>query len=178
MEEGEHWVSQHYQQADNMTDLLAALHAAQHANLTSRSRLFEDFAQRYPDNVQVMDKYFSLVATTPTDAVFTQIEQLTAHPLFSWKNPNRVRAVFGAFSQRNPQQFHRVDGRGYRLLAQIVTKLDPLNPQLAARLITPLLSWQRYDQQRQQVLTNLLQELASQAVLSNDVFEKVSKSLP
>lgn len=176
--EGEHWVSQHYRQADNMTDQLAALHAAQHVNLATSSSLFADFAQRYPDNVQVMDKYFSLVATTPTDAVFTQLEQLTAHPLFSWKNPNRVRAVFGAFSQRNPQQFHRADGRGYRLLAQIVTKLDPLNPQLAARLITPLLSWQRYDQQRQQILTNVLQEFASQTALSNDVFEKVSKSLP
>lgn len=175
---GEQWVSQHYQQADNMTDQLAALKAAQQANLAIANALLDDFAKRYPDNVQVMDKYFSLVATANTETVFTQLEQLTAHPLFSWKNPNRVRAVFGAFSQRNPGQFHRADGRGYQLLARIVTKLDSVNPQLAARLITPLLSWQRYDQPRQQLLIGLLQELAAQNSLSNDLFEKVTKSLP
>jgi aminopeptidase N len=105
------------------------------------------------------------------------LEQLTTHPAFSWKNPNRVRAVFGAFSQRNPQQFHRADGKGYHLLAEVVTKLDALNPQLAARLVTPLLSWQRYDLQRQQLLRQLLQQLASGRELSDDLYEKVSKSL-
>ncbi|GHG77141.1 aminopeptidase N [Alishewanella longhuensis] len=176
--EGEHWVNQHYRQADNMTDQLTALKAAQYAELATSNSLLEDFAKRYQHNVQVMDKYFSLVATTPNDAVFTHLDRLTQHSLFSWKNPNRVRAVFGAFSQRNAKQFHRADGRGYQLLAQIVTKLDPINPQLAARLLTPLLSWQRYDQQRQHLLAGLLKALAAQASLSNDVFEKVSKSLP
>lgn len=175
---GNHWVSQHYQDADNMTDQLAALQAAQQAGLALSASLLDDFANRYQHNVQVMDKYFSLIATTRTEAVFAHLERLSQHPLFSWKNPNRVRAVFGAFSQRNPQQFHRVDGRGYQLLAQVVTRLDPLNPQLAARLLTPLLSWQRYDQQRQSLLANLLKALAAQPALSNDVFEKVSKSLP
>lgn len=175
---GEHWVSQHYQQANNLTDQLTALQAAQHANLTISGSLLVDFSKRYPDNVQVMDKYFSLVATTHTEDVFSQLTELTSHPLFSWKNPNRVRAVFGAFSQRNPWQFHRADGRGYQLLAQIVTQLDPVNPQLAARLISPLLSWQRYDQSRQKLLVELLQELAAQTTLSNDLFEKVTKSLP
>ena len=103
--------------------------------------------------------------------------QLTEHPAFSWKNPNRVRAVYGAFSQRNPAQFHRSDGEGYRLLADVVGRLDQVNPQLAARLITPLLSWQRYDQQRQQILIALLQQLAKRSDLSDDLYEKVSRSL-
>lgn len=176
--EGEYWVSQHYRRADNMTDKLAALQAAQQAGLTATTDLLDDFASVYQQNVQVMDKYFSLVAATPSDLVYRHLDLLTQHPLFSWKNPNRVRAVFGAFSQRNPQQFHRADGEGYRLLAQVVAKLDPLNPQLAARLLTPLLSWRRYDAQRQQILAALLQELAEKNTLSNDVFEKVTKSLP
>ena len=176
--QGEYWVSQHYRHADNMTDKLAALQAAQQAGLTTTADLLDDFARVYQHNVQVMDKYFSVVATTRSDLVYRHLDLLTQHPLFSWKNPNRVRAVFGAFSQRNPQQFHRADGEGYRLLAQVVAKLDPLNPQLAARLLTPLLSWRRYDVQRQQILTALLQELAAKNTLSNDVFEKVTKSLP
>lgn len=174
---GTAWVNEHYQQADNMTDKLAALQAAQNAELTETDGLLTDFASRYQHNIQVMDKYFSLVASNRNESVFTQLEQLTTHPLFSWKNPNRVRAVFGAFSQRNPEQFHRVDGRGYQLLAEVVTKLDKINPQLAARLLTPLLSWQRYDKARQQVLVGLLQQLAAQQPLSDDVFEKVNKSL-
>lgn len=176
--EAEQWVSDYYQSADNMTARLAALQAAQCANLSLSTRLLDDFSKRYQHNVQVMDKYFNLVATTRTESVFAHLEQLTQHPLFSWKNPNRVRAVFGAFSQRNPRQFHRADGRGYQLLAQIVKKLDPVNPQLAARLLTPLLSWQRYDKPRQKILRGLLQELAKADALSNDVFEKVHKSLP
>ncbi len=175
--QGETWVKQHYVSADNMTDLLAALKASQDAGLTSSEALLADFAERFQYNVQVMDKYFSLVAATPTDAVVEHLERLTEHALFSWKNPNRVRAVFGAFSLRNPQQFHRADGRGYQLLAHIVARLDAINPQLAARLLTPLLSWQRYDPSRQHILLGLLQKLALQPALSNDVYEKVSKSL-
>lgn len=175
--EGEMWVKEHYATADNMTDLLAALKASQAAGLICSEALLADFAERFQHNVQVMDKYFNLVAATPTEAVFEQLERLTEHPLFSWKNPNRVRAVFGAFSVRNPLQFHRADGHGYQLLAQVVGRLDAINPQLAARLITPLLSWQRYDPPRQQILLGLLQKLALQPELSNDVYEKVNKSL-
>lgn len=171
-------VAAYYQQADNMTDTLSALQAAQQAELAEATRLLEDFAARYQDNVQVMDKYFSLVASLPAEAVFEQLNTLTQHPVFSWKNPNRVRAVFAAFSQRNPEQFHRIDGKGYQVLADVVRKVDALNPQLAARLVTPLLSWQRYEPARQQLLLTLLRSLAQQAQLSDDLYEKVSKSLP
>ncbi|OYW95457.1 MAG: aminopeptidase N [Alishewanella sp. 32-51-5] len=154
-----------------------ALRAGQSAVLAANDSRLARLADRFADDVQVLDKYFSLVATLPDEQVFEELQQLTTHPAFSWKNPNRVRAVFGAFSQRNPQQFHRQDGKGYRLLAEVVTKLDALNPQLAARLVTPLLSWRRYDQHRQQLLRQLLQQLASGSTLSDDLYEKVSKSL-
>jgi aminopeptidase N len=104
------------------------------------------------------------------------LEQLTAHPQFSWQNPNRVRAVFGAFYQQNPAMFHAEDGRGYQVLAEVVLKMDAINPQVASRLVTPLLSWKRYQPVRQQQLKAVLQTMLSKE-LSNDLYEKVSKSL-
>ncbi|MFN6970021.1 MAG: aminopeptidase N C-terminal domain-containing protein, partial [Rheinheimera sp.] len=88
-----------------------------------------------------------------------------------------VRAVFSAFSHYNPQQFHRADGRGYEVLTAVVAKVDQTNPQLAARLVTPLLSWQRYDDARQQLIKQQLLLLHTQTGLSNDLFEKVARSL-
>ncbi|EJI85334.1 aminopeptidase N [Alishewanella aestuarii B11] len=170
-------MQQQYHSADNMTDRLAALRCGQLAGVAETAALLKDFAARFADDVQVLDKYFNLVVSSPKAQVFAAMVQLTEHPAFSWKNPNRVRAVYGAFSQRNPAQFHRADGEGYRLLADVVGRLDQVNPQLAARLITPLLSWQRYDQQRQQILIALLQQLAKRSDLSDDLYEKVSRSL-
>jgi aminopeptidase N len=168
---------QHYQQADNMTDTVAALTACQQAQPALFNELMADFSERWAQDVLVMDKAFALVASDPAEQVFNGINTLLLHPMFSWKNPNRVRALFGAFSLRNAKQFHRLDGKGYQLLFSAVSKLDAINPQVAARLVTPLLSWQRFDAVRQQLMRSELQKLAAIDSLSNDVFEKVSRSL-
>ena len=123
------------------------------------------------------DKAFALVASNPTEQVFSGIDAMLQHPQFSWKNPNRIRALFSAFSLRNPKQFHRIDGKGYQLLQQTVARVDVINPQVAARLVTPLLSWRRYDSTRQQLMQQALRQLAGSATLSNDLYEKVSRSL-
>ena len=167
----------HYQQADNMTDMMSALNASQHVKTPLFAELIRDFSSRWAKDPLVMDKAFALVATDPSEQVFSAIETMLTHPLFSWKNPNRVRALFSAFSLRNPQQFHRADGKGYQLLLSAVSKLDGINPQVAARLVTPLLSWRRFDSKRQVLMRTALQKLAAQASLSNDVFEKVNRSL-
>ena len=172
----------HYHAADNMTDRLNALQAlVMAASLQSSSQIDALLQQLHTDfakDVLVFDKWASLQASWPTDDVFTRLEQVIACPQFSWQNPNRVRAVYGAFSRLNPSQFHRRDGKGYELLCQIILKLDAINPQLAARLVTPLLSWQRYDAVRQPLLKQQLEAILSHASLSNDLFEKVSASLP
>ena len=170
-------LQQAYLQADNMTDTIAVLTAAQQAKLPLFSVLHTAFCQRWQHDVLVMDKAFSLVASDPADSVFSGIASMQNHPHFSWKNPNRVRALYSAFSLRNPEQFHRIDGKGYQLLLDAVRTLDPINPQVAARLITPLLSWRRFDSSRQQLMLAALRALASQADLSNDLYEKVSRSL-
>ena len=167
----------HYLNSDNMTDTMAALAAAQQSQAALFNQLITDFARRWQHDALVMDKCFALVASQPTAQVFDAIETMLTHPLFSWKNPNRVRALFSAFSLRNPQQFHRIDGKGYQLLADTIVRLDPLNPQVAARLITPLLSWRRFDAERQQLMRGALQLIAGQSSISNDLYEKVNRSL-
>lgn len=168
---------QQYRLADNMTDSMAVLSASQQVNPLLFRQLTDDFAATWQSDALVMDKCFSLVATEPAEQVFERMQGMEQHPLFTWKNPNRVRALYGAFSMRNPQQFHRKDGKGYSLLADVVIKLDKLNPQVAARLITPLLSWKRYDSERQAVIRNVLKQISGSENLSNDVFEKVNRSL-
>lgn len=174
---GTELLNQQYQQSDNMTDTMAVLAAAQQAQPELFSTLISDFALHWQQNPQVMDKVFMLIAGEPSTQVFDNMEKMAEHSLFSWKNPNRVRALYGAFSMKNPQQFHRQDGKGYQLLAEVVLKMDALNPQVAARLITPLLSFKRFDNIRQQQITTQLQRIAEHTPLSNDVFEKVSRSL-
>jgi aminopeptidase N len=177
LEQSSDQVQQHYIQSDNMTDTMAALTAAQLGSHTCLNELADDFASKWQQDVQVMDKYFSLLASNPSPQVFIDITDLSSHPLFSWKNPNRVRALFGAFSLRNPAQFHREDGAGYRCLAEVVTRMDGINPQVAARLITPLLAWQRFAGERREHLLQQLQLLAAKPTLSNDLYEKITKSL-
>lgn len=168
---------QHYKNADNMTDCIAALKAAQFGQSDVFTELVSDLSERWQHDSLVMDKAFSLIATMPSADVFSAIEKMQQHALFSWSNPNRVRALYSAFSMKNPLQFHRRDGKGYMLLQQVVAKLDAINPQVAARLITPLLSWKRYDESRQKLMQQALQQLAANEALSNDVFEKVNRSL-
>ena len=170
-------VRSHYQQADNMTDTIAALSAAQQTDAALFSELITDFTARWQQDVLATDKAFALVASNPTEQVFSGIDAMLQHPQFSWKNPNRIRALFSAFSLRNPKQFHRIDGKGYQLLQQTVARVDVINPQVAARLVTPLLSWRRYDSTRQQLMQQALRQLAASATLSNDLYEKVSRSL-
>lgn len=172
---------QHYQQADNMTDRLNVLQALVSSEpqrihpLTDLllARLYTEYAQ----DVLVFDKWAMLQVSRATEQVFTRIAELIACPQFSITNPNRVRAVYGAFSRLNPAQFHSEDGRGYQVLATIVATLDQSNPQLAARLITPLLSWQRYPDTQQSLMKQQLVALKSGATISNDLFEKVHRSL-
>lgn len=165
-----------YEQSDNMTDQLAVLRSCRSASHPLFAELMTTFEQRWHSDVLVLDKWFNLSASYPQPSVFETLEQLTAHPQFSWQNPNRVRAVFGAFYQQNPAMFHTEDGRGYQVLAKVVLKMDGINPQVASRLVTPLLSWKRYQSARQQQIKAVLQSMLANE-LSNDLYEKVSKSL-
>lgn len=166
-----------YQQANNMTDRQAALAMLSHYPITERERALADFYQRYQHDAQVVDKWFALQARSRLPDTFAHVQQLMAHPAFSIKNPNKVRALISSFCMGNAVQFHRADGAGYVFLAEQILVLDKLNPQVAARLAKFMSRWRRYDAVRQGLMRQQLERIAQMADLSKDVYEIVSKSL-
>jgi len=135
------------------------------------------FYQRWSGEPLVLDKWFALQAQSSQTDTLARVEQLLAHPDFSLTNPNRVRALIGAFAAGNPVRFHAADGAGYRFLTDRILELDPLNPQIASRLLYPMTGWRRYDEGRQQQMRVQLERILEVEGLSNDVYEVVSKSL-
>lgn len=171
-------VIEHYRQADNMTDRIAALRSiAMNPSMAKGAHLLTDFYQDFGDNPQLFDKLSAVIVSIPTPDVYQYISEQLARPQFDWTNPNRVRAVYLAFSQFNPWQFHAVCGRGYQMLCDVISKLDSQNPQLTARLVTPLLSWRHYDEDRQQLMRAQLLRLTQLPSISSDLYEKVQRSL-
>ncbi len=166
-----------FQSADNMTDSYGALQIAVRWRSSGYSELLEHFKQRWLDDPLTTDKWLGLVASVPDESVFAGIQAATGHPLFSMANPNRVRALYGAFAQRNVAQFHRADGLGYQQLAEVVIALNATNPQTAARLVTPLTQLAKHPEFRQQQLRQQLQRIMATEALSNDLYEIVSKAL-
>ncbi|WP_017445983.1 aminopeptidase N [Gayadomonas joobiniege] len=166
-----------YQGADNMTDRLSILQAAGVSDKNVFKQLMDDFDQSWRGDSLVMDKWFALQAKQDTDEIFTNIEKLQSHPDFNWNNPNKVRALFGQFAMFNHAQFHRSDGRGYQLVSRAIEKLNAINPQVAARMITPLIQYHKLDLGRQTLIKSELQRLSALDGLSSDLYEKISKSL-
>ena len=135
------------------------------------------FAARWQGDRLVMDKWFGIQITTAApDAAAAITEALTRRADFDWKNPNRFRAVFGALAA-NHAGFHHAAGAAYRLTADWLIRLDPLNPQTAARLSTAFETWARYDADRQQMIRTELFRIKATPGLSRDLGEMVSRML-
>ena len=169
--------SERYKKATNMTDRVAALSVLTDHEGEHKDAAFADFYQRFKDYPLVIDKWFSLQAIGVNDNTVANIQKLSKHQDFNLKNPNRARSLYGAFAMNNPVAFHRADGSGYTLLKDAVITLNGINPQIAARMLTPMREWKRYTQDRQTKMKAALQEIANTEKLSPDVFEIVSKSL-
>ena len=56
-------------------------------------------------------------------------------------------------------------------------EIDKFNPQVAARLIEPLIRWRKFDIVRQSLMKGCLEVIAAHPSLSKDVGEIVTKSL-
>jgi aminopeptidase N len=166
-----------FDSATNMTDSMGALLALNHSKHEARAQCLQAFHDRWQGDSLVMDKWFSLQAMSQRDDTLTRVLELMKHPLFSMKNPNKVRALVGAFAQGNPTGFHQKNGEGYRFVADRVIELDAMNPQVAARLVKSLGRWKRYDSERQGMMQTELQRIMAHKGLSQDVYEIVAKSL-
>lgn len=163
--------------ADNMTDSMAALAALSHQDVPERKQALDAFFERWKDNPLVLDKWFSVQATSERDDTLDAVRGLMSHPAFSLKNPNKVRSLIAAFTNGNLARFNDAGGEGYRLLADVVSDLDSTNPQIAARLLGGFDQWRRYDEARQALVAAEIDRILAKPGLSKDVFEIASKTL-
>ncbi|MDD1791660.1 aminopeptidase N [Enterovibrio sp. ZSDZ42] len=176
-EQGNALVSAHFETANNMTDTAAALAAATHAELTNRDAVMAAFSDKWQHDGLVMDKWFLLQGCNPSVGALDNVKAQMSHPAFSLKNPNRTRSLIGVFCNNNPVHFHEKDGAGYKFLSDILIQLNESNPQVASRLIDPLLKFKRFDSDRQSLMRAQLERLALLDNLAKDLYEKINKAL-
>jgi aminopeptidase N len=170
-------VCRQYETANNMTDRMAALVTLSLHELPEREHALADFHARYASDALVVDKWFSLQATIPQPNTLENVRRLTAHPAFSPANPNRVRALIGAFAQGNTTQFNRADGLGYDFVADTVLALDQKNPQISARLATAFRSWRMLEAGRRMKAEAALTRIKGAPGLSRDLADIVERAL-
>jgi aminopeptidase N len=170
-------VKKQYQESMNMTDQLGALQAANIEDSQVRNDMLNDFEKRWISQPLVMDKWFAIQATLPSAETLNQVRSLMKHKAFTLHNPNRVRALIGSFVMGNPAMFHAEDGSGYEFLSDQIKVLNEINPQVAARLITPLTQWKKQPEAKQSKMKHQLQTLLKIEHLAKDIYEKTYKSL-
>jgi aminopeptidase N len=166
----------HYRTASNMTDMIAGLAALTRMESPLRDAAFTHFYDRFRNDLLVLDKWMGLQAGSPLPETVTAVRGLMKHPAFDIKNPNRVRALVGAFSV-NHLRFHNEDGSGYRLVGEVIRTLDPMNPQVAARMAGAFESWRRYDPARQQLMKAELAATQGLSGISPNLYEVTGKML-
>ncbi|MBD1601930.1 aminopeptidase N [Pseudomonas typographi] len=167
-----------FENADNMTERLTALAVLVNSPFErERAAALDRFAEQFKGNPLVMDQWFTVQAGSTLPGGLTRVKALMLHPAFTMKNPNKVRALIGAFASQNLVNFHAADGSGYRFLADIVIELNGFNPQIASRQLAPLTRWRKYDSARQALMKAELERILASGELSSDVYEVVSKSL-
>jgi len=166
----------HYRSATNMTDMIASLATLGRMESGKRKVAFDDFHDRFKTDPLVLDKWMGLQAGSPRPTVAEDVRALMKHSAFDIKNPNRVRALVGAFAG-NHLRFHAADGSGYRLVGETVRALDSINPQVAARMSGAFENWHRYDESRQNLMRAELDAALKQPGLSDNMFEVASKML-
>ncbi|MFN9716859.1 MAG: aminopeptidase N [Sphingomonadales bacterium] len=168
--------AQQFDAADNMTDRQGALMVLCGLDCPERETRLAAFYDRYKDNALVVDKWFTLQALSLHPQVIAHVHALAQHPDFTLKNPNRVRSLHMAFAG-NPKGFHAASGEGYRMVADVILALDPINPQTAAKFVPALGRWRRIEPLRAALMKGQLERIMAAGNLSRDTFEQVSRSL-
>ena len=166
-----------FENANNMTDVLAALSSLSHYDSELRQQALDKFYDKWKHDAQVVEKWFAIQAGSDLPNVLDKVKGLMQHEAFSMTNPNKVRSLVGRFCAGNIAHFHARDGAGYAFLVDQVLALDSMNPQIAARLIQSMSRWRRYDKKRQALMKQQLERILEKKDLSKDVYEIASRSL-
>ena len=164
-----------FAKSGNMTESLAALQALNGVDCPERNFSLDAFYERWKKDALVLDKWLTIQATSPLPSTLETVEKLTAHKAFDAKNPNKVRALIGAFAHANPFHFHTE--AGYEFVSRWVLAIDKLNPQVAARLVSAFSRWKKVEPGRGELMRGRLEHILSAAGLSKDTYEIASKSL-
>jgi aminopeptidase N len=167
----------HFAGARNATDEVNALAMLAEVRSPERAAAFERFYGRWKGDHLVIDNWFAYQAASSLATTLATVMRLIRHPLFSIKNPNKVRALIGTFASGNPVNFNRADGKGYEFVADRVLEIDAFNPQVAARLLSAFRSWKALEPERRRLAKKALQRIAKAKPLSHDVFEIVGRML-
>jgi aminopeptidase N len=165
-----------YDRADNMTDRQGALMVLTGIDSAERTGRLLDFYNRYQGNALVIDKWFALQASSLHPKVIEHVKALAEHPDFTLRNPNRARSLYMPFTGA-PHGFHAANGEGYRLIADLILDLDPINAQTAARFVPALGRWRKLESGRSALMRAELERIAAAPKLSRDSFEQVTRSL-
>jgi aminopeptidase N len=165
-----------FEEADNMTDRMAALAVLSQHAIPEREKALDAFEKRYRNDPLVLDKWFAVQARIPEAETLDRVHRLMKHPAFSMTNPNRMRSLIGVFAA-NSSQFNRPDGKGYAFVADTVLGLDSKNPQVAARLLSAFKSWRMLEPSRRALAEKELNRIAKTPGLSPDVADIASRSL-
>lgn len=176
-EQGIALAAHQFENNSNMTDRLAALNCLVNSDAEFKAEALQRFYQQWQHEPLVINQWFQVQAMCRLPGTLETVQGLMSHPAFDIRNPNKVRALIGAFCGQNGVNFHREDGAGYRFLADQVLLLNRSNPQIASRLLVPLTKWRKYLPVAQQLMRAELQRVLAEPELSSDVYEVVSKSL-
>ncbi len=166
-----------YEQSDNMTDAQAAFVILADQEHARRDDVIASFYERWKGDPLVLDKWFTIQATSTRVDTLERVRELARHPDFNLANPNRARSLIAAFCSGNQVRFHGESGEGYSFLADHVLLLNGSNPQLASRMASLFNDWRRYDEDRQAKMQTQLSRIAASDSLSKDVFEIVHRAL-
>jgi aminopeptidase N len=167
----------HFAGARNATDEVSALAMLAEVRSPERDKAFERFYERWKGDHLVIDNWFAYQAASSLPTTLATVKRLVRHPLFSIKNPNKVRALIGTFASANPVTFNRADGKGYEFIADRVLEIDAFNPQVAARLLSAFRSWKALEPERRRLAKKALQRISKAKPLSHDVYEIVGRML-
>jgi aminopeptidase N len=163
--------------ATNMTDMIAALACLVNVEGPEREAALATFYERFKNEALVVDKWFSVQATSQRENTLDEVIALMKHPAFQLDNPNRARSLIDSFSSGNPVRFHDPSGRGYAFVRERVLEIDRFNGQVSARMVGPLTRFQRYEPARRALMIAELQRILDQSTLSRDLEEQVGKAI-
>jgi aminopeptidase N len=169
--------AQQFRTATVMTDYEAAFMSLVDLVSAQTNRAIDEFYERWRNDPLVLDKWFRIQAMSSAPASFDRVVALSQHEDFHLTNPNRARSLLYSFAAGNPSGFHRADGGAYRFIADQILKLDALNPQVAARIVSSFNQWKRYEPGRRSLMKSELERIASWPTLSKDVAEIVERAL-